>query len=366
MEDYHVDRADESDEQHISVRNRESEESGTSLCNLAFIESDSSAQEGDSVVSSSNNNSDAVVCNTFDVSSDQEEHLYSNTEEGIGFPHVNQDYVDSDTDGGLENAMCSSSEHVDPADESVQCIFVKNREVDLKTSFCNLEFLGSDPFSNTIALDGDSVVSSSNASNVAACNTIYVSCNTSQTSSIATVEVEEYRYSDPKEGIELVELRYPPLLNKDSVDSVDSDTDFGLENAQCTYSDKRNSFKRNSVKWRGDSMDSELLYEELKSHGIKSPVPITETTKPIYLRLLSRLRIKAKEEEQPEEQQQQPEKEFSRELQKFVDNKPGLIDFRKEAKDLDRDLVDYFKSRLDLIGHAKKSCNYLLLDPSHS
>jgi hypothetical protein len=269
MEDYHVDRADES-VKLISVRNRESEESGTSLCDLAFIESDS-----------------------------------------------------------------SSDESVDPADESVQCIFVKNREVDLKTSFCNLEFLGSDPFSNTTALD-DSVVSSSNASNVAACNTIYVSCNSSRTSSIATVEVEEYRYSDTKKGIELVELRYPPLLNKDY---VDSDTDVGLHEAECSYSDKRNSCKRNSVEWRGDSMDSELFNEELKSRENKSPGP-----KPIYLRHLPRLPIKAKEEQQREEQQKQPEKVYSKELQTLLDYYPGLIDDRKTAKDLDRELVEYFNS----------------------
>jgi hypothetical protein len=275
MEDYHVDRADES-VQLSSVRNRESEESGTSLCDLAFLESDS-----------------------------------------------------------------SSDESVDPADESVQCIFVKNREVDLKTSFCNLEFLGSDPFSNTTALDDSVVSSSNNASNVAACNTVYVSCNTSLTSSIATVEVEEYRYSDTKKGIELVELRYPPLLNKDY---VDSDTDVGLHEAECSYSDKRNSFKRNSVEWRGDSMDSELLHEELKSRENKSPGPITEITKTIYLRRLPRLPIKAKEEQQREEQQKQPEKVYSKELQTFLDHYPGLIDDRKTAKDLDRELVEYFNS----------------------
>jgi hypothetical protein len=76
-------------------------------------------------------------------------------------------------------------------------------------------------------------------------------------------------------------------------------------------------------------MDSDLLFAELKSHGIKSPGPILPQTNPIYLQLLSGLCIKAKEEEQREEQQQQPEEDkeppqpekvFSKELQNFVDN----------------------------------------------
>jgi hypothetical protein len=100
-------------------------------------------------------------------------------------------------------------------------------------------------------------------------------------------------------------------------------------------------------------MDSDLLFAELKSHGIKSLGPILPQTNTIYFQLLSGLRIKAKEEEQREEQQQQPEEEkepqqpekvFSKELQNFVDNYPGPKDDIKKAKDLDRELVEYFKS----------------------
>jgi hypothetical protein len=114
---------------------------------------------------------------------------------------------------------------------------------------------------STTALDSDSVVvsSSNNALNVALCNTLDVTSNAS-TSSI--VIVEEHIYSDTEKGIELVEWHYPPLVNQDSV------TDATLNEALCT-----SSYERNSVNWIGESMDSQILFDQLKSLG-SCPGPI--------------------------------------------------------------------------------------------
>jgi hypothetical protein len=130
---------------------------------------------------------------------------------------------------------------------------------------------------STTALDGDSVVvsSSKNALNVAVCKTFDVISNAS-TSSI--VIVEEHIYSDTEKRIELVEWHYPPLVNQDSV------TDATLNEALCT-----SSYERNSVNWIGESMDSQLLFDQLKSLG-SCPGPITPTTKQVYLRQFFRLR----------------------------------------------------------------------------
>jgi hypothetical protein len=228
-------------------------------------------------------------------------------------------------------ASYMEDDHVDPAEDSVQCIFVKHREVELGTSLCNstlscndLGFLGSDSVLSTTALDSDSVVvsSSNNALNVALCNTLDVTSNAS-TSSI--VIVEEHIYSDTEKGIELVEWHYPPLVNQDSV------TDATLNEALCTSSDERNS-----VNWIGESMDSQLLFDQLKSLG-GCPGPITPTTKQVYLRQFFRLR-----REQAAHVPSPKRLGLSKELQTILLNYPGLENDTKIATHLDRLLVTHF------------------------
>ncbi|EFX76998.1 hypothetical protein DAPPUDRAFT_54711, partial [Daphnia pulex] len=173
-------------------------------------------------------------------------------------------------------------------------------------------------------------------------------CNAS-TSSI--VIVEEHIYSDTEKGIELVEWHYPPLVNQDSV------TDATLNEALCTSSDERNS-----VNWIGESMDSQLLFDQLKSLG-GCPGPITPTTKQVYLRQFFRLR-----REQATHAVPSPKRlGLSKELQTILLNYPGQENDIKIATHLDRLLVTHFTCPDPLKpwreGLAKKSFNYLLLDP---
>lgn len=245
----------------------------------------------------------------------------------------------------------------EPAEDSVQCVFVKHREVDLGTSLSNstlscnnLGFLGS-----------ESVLSAScNTLNVAICNpfdTINISSN--------SVIVEEHIYSDTEKGVELLEWHYPPLVNQDSI------TDATLNEALCTSSDEKNG-----------SMESQILIDELKLLG-KFPGPITPTTKQVYLRQLFRLR-----KEQAINVPSPKRLGVSKELQSMMTHYPGQENDVKIASHLDRLLVTHFTCPdplkpwregkkifsekfciflklifLIFLGLSKKSFNYLLLDP---
>ena len=232
-------------------------------------------------------------------------------------------------------ASYMEDDHVEPAEDSVQCVFVKQREVDLvglgtsisnsSLSCNNLGFLGSDSILSTTAIGGvDSIAvsSSNNTLNMAVCNSLDVTNNAS-TSSV--VLVEEHIYSDTEKGIELVEWHYPPLVNQDSV------TDATLNEALCTTSDEKSS-----VNWIGESMDSQLLFDQLKTLG-SCPGPITPTTKQVYLRQFFRLR-----REQAAHFPSPKRFGLSKELQTMLLNYPGLENDTKIATHLDRLLVTHF------------------------
>lgn len=232
-------------------------------------------------------------------------------------------YMDNDEDEADE-----------PAEESIQCVFVKHREVDLASSLSsnNLAFLGSDSL----------LSASSNSLNQAVCQ----SANTSTASSV--VVVEERVYSDAKKGVDLVEWHYPPLVQQNSV------TDATLNEALCSSKeDEADSY-----------MDSKLLADELRSLG-QNPGPITPTTKPVYLRQLLRLR---KERSARSRHQPSPQRiGLSKELQTLMAHYPGREADIKMASHLDRLLVTHFTcpdpAKPWREGLAKKSFNYLLLDP---
>ncbi|KAI9562338.1 hypothetical protein GHT06_013303 [Daphnia sinensis] len=244
----------------------------------------------------------------------------------------------------------------EPLEDSVQCVFVKLREVDLGSSlssssisYNNLGFLGSESITSTTALEGlDSIIdsTSSNTLNIAVCDSLDVT----NASANSVIVVEEHIYSDTEKGVELVEWHYPPLVNQNSV------TDATLNEALCTSSDDKNS-----VNWIGDSIDSQLLFDQLKSLG-SCPGPITPTTKQVYLRQFFRLRReKAAHVPSPKRLG------VSKELQTMLLQYPGLDSDTKIATNLDRLLVTHFTCPDPLKpwreGLAKKSFNYLLLDP---
>ena len=234
-------------------------------------------------------------------------------------------YMDNDEDGEADE---------EPAEESVQCVFVKHRQVDPASSFSsnNLAFLVS-----------DSVLSASSSSlNVAVCQSI----NSSTASSV--VMVEERVYSDAKRGVDLVEWKYPPLAQSGS------ESDATLNEALCSSKEDE----------RGSSMDSLLLTDELKLLG-ETPGPITPTTKHIYLRQLYRLR---KERNGRSPHKPSPQRlGLSKELHALLANYPGREEDIKIATHLDRLLVTHFTcpnpAKPWREGLAKKSFNYILLDP---
>ena len=174
-------------------------------------------------------------------------------------------------------ASYMEEDHPDPAEDSVQCVFIKHREVDLGTSSSlfnstcnNLGFLGCE---STLVGNGDIALnntSSSNTLNIAICNPLDLTNTTSSNSVI----IEEHIYSDAEKGVDLIEWHYPPLVNQDSI------TDTTLNEAICT----------SSVDDKNFSMDSQVLMEELKFLG-KTPGPITPTTKEVYLRYFARFSI---------------------------------------------------------------------------
>jgi len=233
----------------------------------------------------------------------------------------------------------------DPAEISVQCVFVKNREVDLASSASLSNTGGS--CNNQGFLCSESLLGGSyNNLNMAICQ----SANTTNTSSASSVVVvEEHIYSDAEKGVDLVEWHYPPLIPQDSI------TDATLNEALCSSAeDVPDSY-----------MDSQLLVEELKSLGQK-PGPITATTKQIYLRQLYRLRKEQAANGQPSAPS--PHRiGLSKELQTLVANYPGKENDVKIASNLDRLLVTHFNcpdpAKPWREGLSKKSFNYLLLDP---
>ncbi len=217
-------------------------------------------------------------------------------------------------------ASYMEEDHTDPAEDSVQCVFVKHREVDLGTSLSNstsnnIGFLGSE---STLVGSADSILNntSTNTLNIAICNPLDIT-NTSSNSVI----VEEHIYSDTEKGVDLVEWHYPPLVNQDSV------TDATLNEALCTSSNNDD---------RNFSMDSQVLMDELKFLG-KTPGPITPTTKQVYLRQLFRLR-----KEQAVHFPSPKRLGVSKELQTMMLHYPGLENDGKIAAHLDRLLVTHF------------------------
>lgn len=277
-------------------------------------------------------------------------------------------------------ASYMEEENSEPSEESVQCVFLKLREVDLGSSlsssvlsYNNLGFLGSESITNDSVLeDFDSITdsTSSNALNMAACHFP----DLTNTSTNSVIIVEEHVYSDTEKGVELLEWHYPPLVNQNSV------TDATLNEALCTSSDDTYS-----VNWIGESMDSQLLFDQLKSLG-SCPGPITPTTKQVYLRQFFRLR-----REQATHLPSPKRSGVSKELQTMLLKYPGLDSEMKIASHLDRLLVTHFTCPdphkpwregifaicsyrlrflnslsficLPRLGLAKKSFNYLLLDP---
>ena len=234
-----------------------------------------------------------------------------------------------------ENHLCilkylasyMEDDHVEPAEDSVQCNFVKCHRVDISNSslsWNSLEFLGSDSLLlNNTAVDG--VDSSNNFLNMAVCDSPEVTNNSSNSSFSI---VAENKYTDAEKGIELLELHFPSRVKEESV------TDASQNDALCS------SDGTNSVNWRGDSMDSQLLYDELRALGC-SPGPITATTKPTYLRLYFRLRrekAKAAHEDVPKP------KRFglSEELEAMLLNYPGLEEDTKLATLLNQWVVTHF------------------------
>ncbi len=228
-------------------------------------------------------------------------------------------------------ASYMEDDHVEPTEDSVQCIFVKLRQVDLTSisnsslSCNNPEFLGSDSILNTTAIDGaDSIVvsSSNNTLNMAICHSPDTSNYNPSNSSV--VFVEEHSYSDAEKGIEFVEWRYPPRVNPNS-------TDASLNEARC-------SDEKDSVEWIDESMDSMDLFEQLKTLG-SSPGPITPTTKQSYLRQFYRLR-----REQAAHVPLPITKRFgfSQELETLLLNYPGLEEDTKISTLLDRAFVADF------------------------
>ena len=227
-----------------------------------------------------------------------------------------------------------------PAEDSVQCVFVKLREVESGSSLANnssslslnnLGFLGSDSTLGT---------STTNPLNVAICNPL--------DSSNASVIVEEHIYSDSAKGVHFVEWHYPPLVNQETV------TDATLNEALCTSSAVVDADPN-------ASMESEILTNELKSLG-KTPGPITPTTKQVYLRQLYRLR-----KEQAVQVASPNRIGVSKELKSMMLKYPGEENDLKIASHLDRLLITHFTCPDPLKpwreGLSRKSFNYLLLDP---
>ena len=209
-------------------------------------------------------------------------------------------------------ASYMEEDHNEPEQDSVQCVFVKYKEVELSSSLSN----SSINCNNLGFLGSESTIMSSSLStlNVAMCNS-----NDISTTSGNSVIIEEHVYTDTEKGVNLVEWHYPPMLNQDT------ETDATLNEALCTSSDEKNA-----------SMDSQILMEELKSLG-KIPGPITPTTKQVYLRQLFRLR-----QEQAIHVPSPKRMGISKELQLLFLHYPGLENDTKIAADLDRLLVTHF------------------------
>lgn len=200
----------------------------------------------------------------------------------------------------------------EPVEDSVQCVFVKLREVELGSSLTNNSSL---TLNNLGFLGSESTLSTSNNPlNLAICSSVDLSSVSSN-----SVIIEEHVYSDSKKGVSFVEWHYPPLVNQETV------TDATLNEALCTSSDDKNA-----------SMESDILMSELKSLG-KMPGPITPTTKQVYLRQLFRLR-----KEQAINAPSPKRIGISKELKAMMLHYPGQENDTKIASHLDRLLVTHF------------------------
>lgn len=199
--------------------------------------------------------------------------------------------------------------HEEPVENSVQCIFVKHREVDAPSiSSCSVQ-------SNNVGfLANDSTLSSStNPLNMAMCN------DTTINPANASVIIEEHVYTDKEKGVDLIEWHYPPIVNQESV------IDATLNEALCTSNDEKN--------W---TIESQQLREELRGLGV-FPGPITPTTKQVYIRQLQRLR---KEKAIPV---RSPQKiGLSKELMALFQSYPGPENDVKIASHLERLFVTHF------------------------
>lgn len=197
----------------------------------------------------------------------------------------------------------------DPPEDSVQCVFVKHKEVDTTSISIssvqsnNLGFLGHD----------STLSSTTNPLNQAMCN------DTTITLVNSSVIIEEHVYTDKEKGIDLIEWHYPPIVSQESV------VDATLNEALCTSNDDKN--------W---TIESQQLREELMVLGT-IPGPITPTTKQVYMRQLQRLR---KEKAIPV---RSPQKiGLSKELQALIHSYPGPENDIKIASHLDRLFVTHF------------------------
>ena len=163
-------------------------------------------------------------------------------------------------------------------------------------------------------------------SNQSTLNSTYSSSGTStlndamcSDTSNSVIVVEEFVYTDEEKGVDLVEWHYPPVLSQNSF------IDATLNEALCSSEDDEKN-----------SMDSQLLMEELKSLG-STPGPITATTKHTYLRQLYRLR-KDHASNIPSPQRQG----FSKELKSVIDGYPGCDSDMKVSTQLDRLFITHF------------------------
>ena len=202
----------------------------------------------------------------------------------------------------------------------------------LTTSSINLGFLGAS------AVSGNET--QNNVLNNGICQSSFITVNSTLSNSVI---VEEYVYKDKEKGVSLVEWKYPPLIIEETV------LDATLNEAICSSKDD------------GDSMDSQLLIDELKLLG-SNPGPITCTTKQTYLRQLYRLR-KEQAKGVPSPQREGNSKELHIMLLKY----PGHESDTKISSHLDRLFVTHFTcpdpGKPWREGLSKKSFNYLLLDP---
>ena len=209
---------------------------------------------------------------------------------------------------------------------------------------------------------GSSATSSSGSASTTLLNEALCSSSSSSASS-SVVVVEEFVYSDREKGVDLIEWHYPPLVTLDA--TADATLNEALDTGHHQEPKQQKQQQPLQVDDEAESMDSQLLVDQLAALGWSRPGPITATTKRTYQRQLQRLR---RQQQLPAAAPSSPKpRGHSKELQRLMASYPPDGDWAAAAARLDRLFVTHFAcadpAKPWREGLAKKSFNYVLLDP---